>query len=79
MASPPTSPSTRSAALDAGIRFDPRFAGTRIPTLAEALDWAKREDMGIVLEIKEAERPDLAVDRVAALARGDGHRSTGSS
>ena len=50
----------------------PRFAGTEIPTLAEALDWAKREDMGIVLEIKEAERPDLAVDRVAALLEATG-------
>ncbi|MCC2662220.1 MAG: glycerophosphoryl diester phosphodiesterase [Geminicoccaceae bacterium] len=57
----------RIRALDAGGRFDPRFAGTPIPALAEALAWAKREDMGLVLEIKEAERPDLAVDRVAAL------------
>jgi glycerophosphoryl diester phosphodiesterase len=43
----------------------PRFAGTPIPRLGEVLDWARREDMGLVLEIKEAERPDLAVDRVA--------------
>jgi glycerophosphoryl diester phosphodiesterase len=55
--------------LDAGIRFHPRFAGTRIPTLAEALDWAKVDDMGIVLEIKEVERPELAVDRVMELLR----------
>jgi glycerophosphoryl diester phosphodiesterase len=55
--------------LDAGSRFHPRFAGTRIPTLKETLAWAKRADMGIVLEIKEAERPDLAADRVAALLR----------
>ena len=62
--------------LDAGGGFHPRFAGTKIPTLAEALDWAKRADMGIVLEIKEAERPDVAVDRVAALleATGSGDR-----
>jgi glycerophosphoryl diester phosphodiesterase len=58
--------------LDAGIRFDPAFAGTRIPTVAEALDWAKTENMGIVLEIKEAERPDVAVDRVAALLEATG-------
>src|ERR1700722_15911257 len=50
-----------------GSRFHPRFAGTRIPTLAEVLDWAKRDKMGLVLEIKEAEQPDLAVDRVASL------------
>ena len=53
--------------LDAGSSFHPRFAGTRIPMLAEVLDWAKREETGLVLEIKEAERPDLAVDRVAGL------------
>jgi glycerophosphoryl diester phosphodiesterase len=58
--------------LDAGIRFDPAFAGTRIPTVAEALDWAKMENMGIGFEIKEAERPDLAIDRVAALLKGTG-------
>jgi glycerophosphoryl diester phosphodiesterase len=63
--------------LDAGARFDPRFAGTRVPTLAEVLDWAVRDDMGLVLEIKEAERPDLAVDRVAELlaAAGAGERA----
>ena len=58
--------------LDAGVGFDPRFARTRIPTLAEVLDWAKREDMGLFLEIKEAERPDLAVDRVAGLLKAAG-------
>ena len=36
------------------------------------LEWAKREEMGLVLEIKEAERPDLAVDRVAALLDATG-------
>ena len=50
--------------LDAGARFDPRFAGTRVPTLAEVVDWAGAEEIGIFVEIKEAERPDLAVDRV---------------
>lgn len=58
--------------LDAGARFHPAFAGTVVPTVADALDWAKAEDMGIVLEIKEAERPDMAVDQVAALLRSTG-------
>ena len=58
--------------LDAGVRFGANFAGTRIPTVSEALDWAMAENMGIVLEIKEAERPDLAIDRVAALGRAGG-------
>jgi glycerophosphoryl diester phosphodiesterase len=58
--------------LDAGARFNPRFAGTRIPTLAEVVNWAGREEMGIFLEIKEAERPDLAVDRVVELLEASG-------
>jgi glycerophosphoryl diester phosphodiesterase len=51
--------------LDAGGAFNPRFSGTPVPTLAEVLDWAKRKEMGLFLEIKEAERADLAVDRIA--------------
>jgi glycerophosphoryl diester phosphodiesterase len=51
--------------LDAGIDFNPRFAGTRVPLLSEVFEWAKTEDMGVVLEIKDYERPDLAVDKVA--------------
>jgi glycerophosphoryl diester phosphodiesterase len=58
--------------LDAGAPFDPRFAGTRISTLAEAMDWATRHGMGLVLEIKEVERPDQAVDRVAGLVEAAG-------
>ncbi|WP_018236886.1 glycerophosphodiester phosphodiesterase family protein [Ensifer sp. BR816] len=58
--------------LDAGVRFHPAFAGTKIPTVAEALDWAKADDMGVVLEIKEAERADVAIDCVAALLRSTG-------
>ena len=59
-------------ALDAGATFDPRFAGTRLPLLAETLEWAKREDMGVVLEIKEYERPEPAVERVADLLDATG-------
>lgn len=58
--------------LDAGSAVHPRFAGTKVPILAEVLEWATREEMGIVLEIKEAERPDLAVDRLAALLDATG-------
>jgi glycerophosphoryl diester phosphodiesterase len=58
--------------LDAGARFDPRFAGTSVPTLAQVLDWARREEMGLFLELKEAERPDLAIDRVADLLQATG-------
>jgi glycerophosphoryl diester phosphodiesterase len=37
--------------LDAGGWFGPRFAGERIPTLAELLAWAK-DRVGVALEIK---------------------------
>ena len=62
----------RIRVVDAGVGFHPSFAGTSVPTLAEALDWATREAMGVVLEIKEAERPDLAVDRTAELLEAAG-------
>jgi glycerophosphoryl diester phosphodiesterase len=62
----------RIRSLDAGSGFSSRFAQTRVPTLAEVLDWAKREEMGLLIEIKEAERPDLAVDRVAGLLEATG-------
>src|SRR5215469_8511187 len=58
--------------LDAGARFDPRFAGTRVPTLSEVVDWAGAEKIGVFVEIKEAERPDLAVDRVVETIEGGG-------
>jgi glycerophosphoryl diester phosphodiesterase len=62
----------RIHSFDAGAGFHARFAGTKVPMLAEVLDWANREDMGLVLEVKEAERPDFAVDRVAALLEQSG-------
>jgi glycerophosphoryl diester phosphodiesterase len=37
--------------LDAGSWFDPRFAGQRVPTLAELLSWA-RDRVGVAIEIK---------------------------
>jgi glycerophosphoryl diester phosphodiesterase len=58
--------------LDAGAPFGSQFAGTKIPSLREALEWAKREAMGIVLEIKEAERPDLAADKIVEALRETG-------
>src|SRR5262249_43183662 len=63
--------------LDAGTGFDMRFAGTRVPTLEEAVDWAAHEEMGVFVEIKEAERPDVAVDHVAhwLKARGTAGRT----
>jgi glycerophosphoryl diester phosphodiesterase len=50
--------------LDAGSYKSPRFAGTPIPTLAETLDWAKRTGMGLNIEMKDAERPELLATRI---------------
>jgi glycerophosphoryl diester phosphodiesterase len=58
--------------LDAGARFDPCFAGTRVPTVAEVLDWAKHERMGLLLEIKEVEQSDLAIECIAELLAATG-------
>jgi len=57
--------------LDAGSWFDRRFRGERIPTLDEALQWA-RGRCGLNLEIKEEERVEELVHRLAAkfLAQG---------
>ena len=48
--------------LDAGARFDPRFAGTRVPTLADTLLWAKQTDTRLAIEMKEPERADRLID-----------------
>lgn len=39
--------------LDAGAWFGPGFAGTAVPTLTEALDWARRHDAVLEVEVKE--------------------------
>lgn len=43
-------------ALEAGSRFDARFAGERVPTLAEVLDWA-RDRCILDIEIKGGPAP----------------------
>jgi glycerophosphoryl diester phosphodiesterase len=53
--------------LDAGAWFDPRFAGTRLPSLGEALAAARRLGLGTLVEIKERQRPDALIERLAAL------------
>ena len=51
--------------LDAGAWFDPHFAGTRLPTLAEMLAEARRWNRGIYIEIKDAD-PLAALREVQA-------------
>ncbi len=53
--------------LDAGAWFDPKFAGTRVPTLAEALLAARRFGLGTLVEIKERQRPDRMIERLGAV------------
>lgn len=60
--------------LDAGAWLDPRFAGTRLPTLAETLAAARRLKLGLLVEIKERQRPDALIERLAGvLAEAGAH------
>lgn len=45
-------------ALDAGGWFGADFAGTQVPTLAEALDFARTHDMILEVEVKEKRNLD---------------------
>jgi len=45
----------------------PRLAGERVPTLAEALDHARRIGLGWFVEVKESRNLDGVVDRLADL------------
>lgn len=51
--------------LDAGAWFDPTFANTPVPTLAEALGTARSHAMSLLVEIKERQRTDVLIDRLA--------------
>jgi glycerophosphoryl diester phosphodiesterase len=51
--------------LDAGAWFDPSFAATRVPTLAEALAVARARGLGLLVEIKERQRAGLMLERLA--------------
>src|SRR5689334_13189345 len=45
-------------ALDAGIRKDPEFAGTKVPTFDEVLDLA-RGRIGVYVDVKQVSAKDL--------------------
>jgi len=51
--------------LDAGIKFAPRFAGTRIPTFAELLAWAKGK-INIYMDCKHIDPAKLTREVVEA-------------
>lgn len=55
--------------LDAGAKFDRRFRGERVPTLAEVLDWA-RGRIALAIEIKGDPQPDDGVgEKLVGLIR----------
>jgi glycerophosphoryl diester phosphodiesterase len=61
-------------ALDAAHVFGSRFPGTRVPTFAKTVLWAKSVGMGLVVEMKERERPDLLSSRIlSVLEETDGY------
>lgn len=55
---------TAIQALDAGGWIGPAFAGTRVPTLAQALRTARRLGLGLLVEIKERRRADALIARL---------------
>ena len=61
--------------LDAGAWMGPRFAGTRLPSLAEAIAYCRRNNVWINIEIKPAPGQESAtgteVARASALAYAD--------
>jgi glycerophosphoryl diester phosphodiesterase len=59
-------------ALDAGSWLDPRFAGVRVPTLAEALESARSLNLGLLVEIKERQRPGLLIEMLGRVLREQG-------
>jgi len=62
---------SRVLRLDAGSRFSRKFAGERIPTLEEVLQWS-RHRCGLNLEIKEEERIADLVRRLGERFRDHG-------
>ena len=59
-------------ALDLGVKFDPRFAGTRILTLDAFFAWCKGNDLLLFLELKEPFHfPGIEPQVVDAIRRHD--------
>lgn len=58
-------------ALDAGTKFDPKFAGARIPTFAEFLEYAKGRALRVYPEIKGYRtQADIAIMLQAVIDAG---------
>lgn len=62
--------------LDAGAWFSPQFAGERIPTLDELLDYASEADLSLYLEIKGGTGYGVERAVISALrGRGEAQRT----
>ena len=55
--------------LNAAARFGGRFTGVAVPTFTETVLWAKQASMGLVVEMKERERPELLTSRVLSVLK----------
>jgi glycerophosphoryl diester phosphodiesterase len=56
--------------LNAAAKLDVRFGGgVGIPTFEAVVLWAKKESMGLVVEMKERERPEVLASRILAVLR----------
>lgn len=59
-------------ALDAGTKFDPTFAGERIPTLDDAFEFLRQTDLLLFIEMKEPWRfPGIEAEVIEAIRRHD--------
>lgn len=48
--------------LDAGSFFDPSYSGEKIPTISQVLDFAKKADIKLIIEIK-AQKSDVDLEK----------------
>ncbi|MEX0852856.1 MAG: glycerophosphodiester phosphodiesterase family protein [Bauldia sp.] len=55
--------------LNAAAHSPRGLTGVGVPTFAEAVEWAKQAKMGLVVEMKERERPDMLSNRVISVLR----------
>ncbi len=58
---------TEIVALDAGSSFSADYAGEPVPLLRDTLFYAKEEDMGLHIEIKDSRNEDALIARLGEL------------
>lgn len=55
--------------FDFGVKYHPKFIGTRAPLLADVLRWAVNNNMGLIVEAKQRTRHDEFVAAMVRLLR----------